>query len=146
MTYDASEHICFNIGRVMRKVYEHYESRLSPFGLTTPQYMVFSALWMGDGITIGELGQRVSLDGSTITGILDRMEKNGYVERRPNAEDRRSALVYLTEKARSVGPQIIKFADELDADMRRNFSPDDMLVFERVLKQIGGSQTQKSDI
>jgi len=146
MTYDASEHICFNIGRVMRKVYEHYESRLSPFGLTTPQYMVFSALWMGDGITIGELGQRVSLDGSTITGILDRMEKNGYVERRPNAEDRRSALVYLTEKARSVGPQIIKFADELDADMRRNFSPDEMLVFERVLKQIGGSQTQKSDI
>jgi len=146
MTYDAREHICFNIGRVMRKVYEHYESRLSPFGLTTPQYMVFNALWMGDGITIGELGQRVSLDGSTITGILDRMEKNGYVERRPNADDRRSALVYLTDKAREVGPQIIIFADELDANMRKNFSPDEMLVFERVLKQIGGSQAQKSDI
>jgi len=54
--------------------------------------------------------------------------------------------VYLTDKAREVGPQIIIFADELDANMRKNFSPDEMLVFERVLKQIGGSQAQKSDI
>ncbi|RPJ60535.1 MAG: MarR family transcriptional regulator [Dehalococcoidia bacterium] len=141
MAYDAREHICFNIGRVMRKVYEHYESRLSPFGLTTPQFMVFGALWSGDGITIGELGERVALDGSTITGILDRMEKNGYVERRPNAEDRRSALVYLTDKAKEVGPQINKFADELDASLRKNFSPQDMAIFEKVLRQLGETQT-----
>jgi DNA-binding MarR family transcriptional regulator len=124
----------------MRRVYEHYDSRLSPFNLTTPQYMVFNALWIGDGITIGELGQRVALDGSTITGILDRMEKSGYVERRPNAEDRRSALVYLTEKAREVGPGIISFADELDAAIRKNFSAQDMAVFERILRELGQSQ------
>jgi DNA-binding MarR family transcriptional regulator len=140
--YDAREHICFNVGRVMRKVYEHYDSRLAPFNLTTPQYMVFNALWMGDGITIGDLGQRVSLDGSTITGILDRMEKNGYVERRPNTEDRRSALVHLTGKAREVGPQIIKFADELDENIRRGFSPGDMEVFERVLHELAEPQRQ----
>jgi DNA-binding MarR family transcriptional regulator len=140
MVNDLGEHICFNVGRVMRRVYEHYDSRLSPFNLTTPQYMVFNALWMGDGITIGELGQRVALDGSTITGILDRMEKTGYVERRPNAEDRRSALVYLTEKAREVGPRIISFADELDATIRKDFSAQDMAVFERVLRKLGQSQ------
>ena len=72
--YDARKHICFNVGRVMRRVYDHYEKRLSPFGLTSPQYFVFNALWMGDGISIGELGQRVSLDSSTLTGIIDRME------------------------------------------------------------------------
>ena len=104
--------------------------------------MIFNALWMGDGITIGELGQRVSLDGSTITGILDRMEKNGYVERRPNAEDRRSALVYLTGQAREVGPKIIKFAGELDESIRKRFSARDMAVFERVLKELAESQSQ----
>lgn len=137
MTYDARQHICFNVGRVMRKVYEHYDSRLSPYGLTTPQFLVFSALWMGDGITIGELGQRVCLDGSTVTGILDRMEKSGYVERRPNAEDRRSALVFLTVKAKTTGPLIVKFADELDSSIRKRFTPGDMAVFERVLQEIG---------
>jgi len=140
MPYDAREHICFNLGRVMRKVYEHYESRLSPFGLTTPQFMVFDALWAGDGITIGELGQRVALDGSTITGILDRMEKNGYVERHPNAGDRRSAMVYLTDKAKTVGPQINKFADELDTAIRNNFSSQEMAIFERVLRELGEKQ------
>ena len=140
MVNDLGEHICFNIGRVMRSVYEHYDSRLSPFNLTTPQYMVFNALWIGDGITIGELGQRVALDGSTITGILDRMEKSGYVERRPNAGDRRSALVHLTERAREVGPQIIKFADELDDTIRKRFSAKDMVVFERVLHEMAEPQ------
>ena len=137
---DSREYICFNIGRVMRRVYEHYETRLAPFNLTTPQYMIFHALWMEDGITIGELGQRVSLDGSTITGILDRMEKNGYVERRPNAEDRRSLLVYLTPRAREVGPKIIKFADELDENFRKRFSARDMAVFERVIRELGEPQ------
>jgi len=140
MVNKLDAYICFNVGRVMRRVYEHYDSRLSPFNLTAPQYMVFNALWIGDGITIGELGQRVALDGSTITGILDRMEKNGYVERRPNAEDRRSALVYLTGKAMEVGPRIISFADELDAAIRKSFPAQDMAVFERVLRELGRSR------
>ena len=50
--YDARKHICINLGRLMRNVYEHYQVHLSPFGITPPQYFVFNALWMGDGITI----------------------------------------------------------------------------------------------
>ena len=132
--YDARKHICFNLGRVMRRVYDYYEQRLSPFGLTSPQYFVFNALWMGDGISIGELGERVSLDTSTITGVIDRMERNGYVERRPNPDDRRSVLVFLTGKARELGPRILEFADELDANLRQPFSQEEMDAFERVLR------------
>ena len=132
--YDARKHICFNLGRVMRRVYDYYEQRLSPFGLTSPQYFVFNALWMGDGISIGELGERVSLDTSTLTGVIDRMERNGYVERRPNPDDRRSVLVFLTAKARELGPRILEFADELDANLRQPFSQEEMDAFERVLR------------
>ena len=135
--YDARKHICFNIGRVMRRVYDYYEKRLSPFGLTPPQYFVFNALWMGDGITIGELGDRVSLDSSTLTGIIDRMEKSGYVERKPNPDDRRSALVFLTEKAKELGPNILEFADELDTALKQPFSQKDMATFEKVLRALG---------
>ena len=134
--YDARKHICFNLGRVMRRVYNHYDQRLLPFGLTSPQYFVFNALWMGDGISIGELGERVSLDTSTLTGIIDRMERNGYVERKPNPGDRRSVLVFLTPKAREVGPRILEFADELDATLKQPFSQEEMDVFERVLKSL----------
>jgi DNA-binding MarR family transcriptional regulator len=135
--YDATKHICFNLGRVMRRVYDHYEKRLAPFGLTSPQYFVFNALWMGDGISVGELGERVSLDSSTLTGIIDRLEKSSYVERKINPDDRRSVLIFLTDKAREVGPQILDFADELDAKLRQLSSADDMATFERVLRALG---------
>ena len=134
--YDARKHICFNLGRVMRRVYDYYEQRLSPFGLTPPQYFVFNALWMGDGISVGELGERVSLDSSTLTGIIDRMERSGYVERRPNPDDRRSVLVFLTTKARELGPRILDFAGELDTTLRQPFSQEEMDTFERVLRAL----------
>jgi len=139
--YDARKHVCFNLGRVMRRVYDYYEQRLSPFGLTSPQYFVFNALWMGDGISVGELGERVSLDSSTLTGIIDRLERSDYVERRRNPDDRRSVLVFLTAKARELGPRILDFADELDANLRRSFSREEISTFERVLRALA----EKSD-
>ena len=134
--YDARKHICFNLGRVMRRVYDYYEQCLLPFGLTAPQYFVFNALWMGDGISIGELGERILLDSSTLTGVLDRMGRSGYVERRPNPDDRRSVLVFLTPKAQDQGPQILRFADELDATLKQSFSKEEMDTFERVLRAL----------
>jgi DNA-binding MarR family transcriptional regulator len=134
--YDARKHICFNLGRVMRRVYRYYEQRLSPFGLTPPQYFVFTALWMEDGINLGELGERVSLDSSTLSGIIDRMERNGWVERRQDMADRRSVRVFLTPKAKELGPRVLEFADELDADLRRPFSAAEMETFERVLRAL----------
>jgi DNA-binding MarR family transcriptional regulator len=99
---------------------------------------------MGDGITIGELGRRVSLDSSTLTGIIDRMEKGGHIERKPNPDDRRSALVFLTETARELGPRILEFADELDATLKQPFSKKDMATFERVLRAIGETNAKTS--
>ena len=140
--YDARKHICFNLGRVMRRVYDYYEQRLLPFNLTTSQYFVFNALCMGDGVSIGELGERVFLDSSTLTGIIDRMERSGYVERRPNPEDRRSVLIYLTDKARELGPRILEFADDLDATLRQPFSQEEMKTFEQVLRALAETPEQ----
>lgn len=131
--YDAKRHICFNLGKVMRQVYNYYEQKLSPLGLTPSQFFVFNALWMQDGINFSELEEQVSLDASTLTGIIDRMERNGFVERRQDLQDRRAVRVFLTPKAKEMGHQILKFADELDADLRRPFSEAEIRTFERVL-------------
>ena len=142
--YDARKHICFNLGRVMRRVYDYYDQRLSTFDLTPSQFFVFNALCMGDGITVGEIGERVYLDSSTLTGIIDRMERSGYAERRPNPDDRRSVLVYLTPKARELSPRILKFADELDAALRKPFSRQEMNDFESVLRTLAETQNQST--
>ncbi|MDD5127814.1 MAG: hypothetical protein PHR43_06970, partial [Dehalococcoidales bacterium] len=66
----------------------------------------------------------------------------GYVERRDNPDDRRSLLLYLTPKARAVGSRILEFADELDAALRKPFSPEDMDTFEKVLRTLSEARKE----
>ncbi|MBE9506255.1 MAG: MarR family transcriptional regulator [Chloroflexi bacterium] len=130
---DPSTQLCFKLGRVVRRVQQYYEQRLHPFDLTPSQFFVLDALWSKDSVSIGELGEQVALDTSTITGILDRLERNGLVERHQNPTDRRSVLVTLTDRARELEPQVMPIVKELDVSLRHSFPAADMSVFERLL-------------
>lgn len=141
--YDARSHLCFRLGRVMRRISAFYEERLAPFGMTPSQYLLFNVLWTEDGIGLGELGDRVTLDAATLTGLIDRMEKSGYVERRPNPSDRRSVLVFLTPKAREIGPKILVFAKELDSSLKERFTEEEMKTFEKVLNSLACTGIEK---
>ena len=133
---DPSTQLCFKLGRVVRRVQQYYEARLSPFGITVSQFFVLDALWSGDGITIGELGEKVALDTSTLTGILDRLERSRFAERHRNPADRRSMLVTLTARARDLEAQVMPIVDELDVSLRHPFSSADLSVFERLLDSL----------
>ncbi|MBI2957311.1 MAG: MarR family transcriptional regulator [Chloroflexi bacterium] len=137
---DATRHLCFKLGKVVRRVYNLYHQPLAVFGLTPSQLFVFSALWMEDGINFSDLANRVAIDVSTLTGIIDRMEKVGFVERRPDPKDRRAVRLFLTEKGLDTGPAILKLADDLDSVMRRQFPKADMETFERVLRALGEAE------
>lgn len=131
--YTPDKHICFRLGKVMRRVYNYYQQKLAPFDLTPTQFFVFNALWAENGIRLSDLAERVALDGATLTGVIDRIEKVGLVERKGDPEDRRSIRVFLTEKGKEIAPRVLKFADELDEALRQPFPQRDMQVFEQVL-------------
>lgn len=92
--YGPEKYICFKLSKVMRKLQRYYESNLASFEITPVQFYVLSALWENDGMKFKELARSMNMDGSTLTGILDRMERGGFVERRDDPEDRRSLLVF----------------------------------------------------
>ncbi len=70
--------------------------------LTPPQYLILTLLVEQDKRPFKELAELLSCTRATITGIVDTMEKKGLVSRSPNLGDRRSLLVNLTEKGRSL--------------------------------------------
>lgn len=131
-----SKYVCFKLGKVMRKVQRYYESNLSPFEITPVQFYVLNALWENDGLKFKDLAKSVNMDGSTLTGILDRMERGGFVERRNDPEDRRSLLIFLTEKAKSIGPVVISLAEKLDREIKGQFSKEEFETFLTVLEQL----------
>lgn len=131
-----TKYICFKLGKVMRKVQRYYECNLAPYEITPVQFYVLNALWENDGMKFKDLAKRVNIDGSTLTGILDRMERGGFVERRDDPEDRRSILVYLSEKAKRIGATIISLAEKLDQDIKGQFSKEELDIFLKVLERL----------
>ncbi|MCG8401027.1 MAG: MarR family winged helix-turn-helix transcriptional regulator [Firmicutes bacterium] len=134
-----NSYICYKLSRVMRRVQRYYEARLAPFEITPVQFYVLSALLWSDGMKFKDLAKSVGIDGSTLTGILDRMERGGFVERRDDPEDRRSLLIYITEKSKEMGPTMIEMAEKLDREIKEQFPGAEFATFMKVLDQLGDS-------
>lgn len=104
--------ISFLIGKAGQQVARRARARLAPHGVTPTQYAVLKVLWDQDGQSGAELGSRLLIDSATVTGVVDRLQAGGLIERRPHADDRRVNLVHLTARGWELrGP--------LDADMDR---------------------------
>jgi DNA-binding MarR family transcriptional regulator len=92
--------LCFAIYSAEHAFTRVYRRPLERFGLTYPQYLVMAALWGGDGVSVGALGERLSLDTNTLTPLLKRLEAMGLLTRRRSATDERRVVVALTDKGR----------------------------------------------
>ena len=66
-------------------------------GLEVSELSAFEHLQAAGPMTLGRLGERLSMSPGAVTALVDRLERKGYVERVPNPKDRRSALVHETE-------------------------------------------------
>ena len=94
--------LCFPLYAASRSVVNLYTPWLKPLGLTYTQYIVFLVLWEQDGITVGEICDRLMLDNGTVSPLLKKMQQAGYVERKRSAEDDRVVLITLTEAGRAL--------------------------------------------
>jgi DNA-binding MarR family transcriptional regulator len=78
---------------------QRFEQRARRFGVTLPQCKALGYLSKNEGISQIRLAELTETDPMTLVRILDRMEADGLVERRPDPSDRRARRLYLTSKA-----------------------------------------------
>ena len=112
MEYDRREgmklagQLCFPLYAAARSVVGLYTPWLRPLGLTYTQYIVFLVLWEKDGITVGEICDRLMLDNGTLSPLLKKMQQAGYIERRRSEQDDRKVLISLTEEGRALQDRV----------------------------------------
>jgi len=94
--------LCFPLYAAARKVTSLYTPWLKQLGLTYTQYVALLVLWERDGITVGELCERLMLDNGTISPMLKKMEQAGLVVRTRSREDERVVVVSLTDEGRAL--------------------------------------------
>ncbi|MGV8078968.1 MAG: MarR family winged helix-turn-helix transcriptional regulator [Syntrophales bacterium] len=91
--------------------------KVAELSITPVQALVLGFLSDEDRITSSELGKRTELDSATMTGILDRLEAAGLIERQGNPADRRSIKIHLTEQGKALAGEAVRII----ADANREF-------------------------
>ncbi|OPY87569.1 MAG: Organic hydroperoxide resistance transcriptional regulator [Smithella sp. PtaU1.Bin162] len=119
---NANECIFFQFAKLSQLGTRIWGQKVSDLNITAVQAMILRRLYEEDGITSIDLGKKTELDSSTITGILDRLESACFIARKNNPHDRRSILIYLTEKGKITGKEIAKRMDEANRDFFKTIS------------------------
>ncbi|HZG57140.1 MarR family transcriptional regulator [Paenibacillus sp.] len=88
--------------RVHQVFYQQLMRAAQPHGITPGQMMVMRVLTEREGIGLAELAERIHLNNSTTSGIVDRMEKAGLLAKRRGENDRRAVSLALTEAGADV--------------------------------------------
>lgn len=88
--------LCFPMYACSRKIVGSYTPYLKPLGLTYTQYVVLMVLWEHESVNVGQLGDILKLDAGTLTPLLKRLEKSGYVTRERSKEDERITIISIT--------------------------------------------------
>ncbi|MBD2090514.1 MarR family transcriptional regulator [Microcoleus sp. FACHB-1515] len=78
------------------------QEKLEPHGLTPFHWLVLCCLWEEDGLATSSIGEKLCQVGGTLTGVLDRMEERGLIERQRDLQDRRIWRIWLTEAGKQL--------------------------------------------
>lgn len=100
--------LCFALYSASLSMTRLYKPLLDELALTYPQYLVMLALWETDGVTVSDLGTRLSLDSGTLTPLLKRLEATGYLSRMRDVADERRVLVRLTAEGRALRDRAVQ--------------------------------------
>jgi DNA-binding MarR family transcriptional regulator len=115
------------LGRMLRE--EHVE-------INPAQGRILFALWTDDGVSLGDLAHRTALGKSALTTMVDRLEAAGYVRRESSTEDRRSTLVFRTEKDRALQETYDRVSRRMTDIFYDGFDSGEIEQFEKALERI----------
>lgn len=124
------------IHQVCQRIWHAVLSRNGLEDLAGARGRVIFALWNEDNIPIKNLVEKTSLDKATLTGIIDRLERDGYVKRIPSPRDKRSTLISRTGKDEIFKSKIPEVSDQQNKLFYKGFSVKEIKDFENYLKRI----------
>ena len=110
---------------------------LKPHKITHGYTYFLMELFKKDGQTQAELQRAIGgIENSTIVRTLDRMQRDGLVERRQSSTDRRAFLIYLTDKGRAAEKNVLESAKTLNQTMLGSFSKEEQIQFQSYLLRL----------
>jgi DNA-binding MarR family transcriptional regulator len=129
----------FLVNDISRLISAEYNRIMSPLGLTRAQWRVIVYLHREDGLMQVDLAKLLGTGKVAVGGLVERLEKSGWVERRPDPRDGRSNRVYLTKKGRAIEKEMIRTGRDLTGRVLNNLSAGERRELTRLLLSVKGN-------
>ncbi len=131
----ADDRLIYLVFTAQQKLRNHLNGNLISGGVkvTIAQAGILFLLKQQDGRTMTELSQVLGLDNSTITGLIDRLEKAGFVKRNSNPGDRRLSHIYVTPGGLEEANKAKNVIKKVNEEIKKDFSPGEIETFKSVL-------------
>lgn len=133
---DLGEDFSFLIGETARRWRQRLDERLRPMGLSQAKWRALLHLSLTNGIGQRELSEKLSIEGPTLVRLLDRLSRDGYIERRDATEDRRCKQVHLTRKSHRIIRDIREAVIELRLELLSGLSENELKTGITLLRKI----------
>lgn len=130
------EALDFLLSQVCRLHYTRAQSLLEAIGVYRGQPPVLHILQEQEGLTQSELAARLDLAPATVTKMLQRLEKAGFVQRQTDAEDQRVSRVSLTDAGRAIQADVAAALGQLAQETFSDFTIEERVVLRRLLLQM----------
>lgn len=108
-----------------RLFFRALDRKVQPLGLAHGQFPALLTLWNNPGLTQSELARRISIEQPTMANTLNRMERDGLIERRPDPNDRRRTLIFPAPAALAMRDEVMAKAMEVNAAALAGLSPEE---------------------
>ncbi len=129
------DRLIFLISKVCQKLIVNLQKAFSESGVeVTPiQVMLLFFLQKNDGSSLTQISQGLMLENPTVTGLIDRLEKLGYVKRSDHPNDRRVYLVHITVKGNKIANKALPIIKMLNEKIKEGYSKEEIESFKKVL-------------
>jgi DNA-binding MarR family transcriptional regulator len=121
------------------------DRRIETHGLAHGQFPALLMVWERPGLTQAEIAAAVSVEQPTMANTLNRMERDGLIERRPDPLDRRRSLVYPAERALAIRDEVLGCAMEVNARATGGMSDADKAEAIRLMRIMTANLQAGSD-
>ncbi|WP_163537941.1 MarR family transcriptional regulator [Gracilibacillus sp. YIM 98692] len=121
-----------------REILHHYP-------ITAPQFIALQYLLEYGDLTLGELSNKIHMAFSTTTDLVDRMEKNGIVERVKDTKDRRVVRIHLLDKGKQIIREVIEKRQEYLGEVLQNVSEEDITTLSHLLHFLHFQMKENAD-
>jgi DNA-binding MarR family transcriptional regulator len=125
--------------RVSDKMARLSNEHIRCLGMTGAQFDVLAQLSTHEGISQQTLSEKLFVTKGNVCGLIGRMEQRDLVERRPDPNDKRANLLFLTDKGRALAENVMPEQERFIAELMSVLSPDEETTFRTLLRQLDRS-------